>query len=64
MAKRGWYIAGGIGAALLFIWLLPNWLAALLIVALVAAPVVGYFMLDPSQRRRLRRIRERRQLDR
>lgn len=62
MSNRGWWIAGGVGAAVLLWWLLPNWIAGLLIVALVAAPVVGYLVLDPSQRRRLKRIRERRQL--
>lgn len=68
MSKRiWWYAAGGAAGFLLTLWILPGfleWIAWLALVALVAAPVVGYFMLDPSQRRRLKRIRERRQLDR
>ncbi|MGH3097588.1 MAG: hypothetical protein ACRDMV_16515 [Streptosporangiales bacterium] len=56
MPKTGWYALGGIGAAIIVLWLLPGWLAALIIAAIVVAPVVGYFMLDPSQRKRLRRI--------
>jgi len=46
------YLVGGAAAAI-FLWiLLPNWIALLLI---VGVPVAGYLMLDPSQRRRLRR---------
>lgn len=59
MSKKGWYIVGGIGAGVIAWWLLPNWIAALIIAAVIAAPVVGYFMLDPGQRKRLRRIRRR-----
>lgn len=61
MSRRGWYITGGVAAALLLWWSpLPGWIVLLLILAVLAAPVVGYAMLDPSQRRRLKRIRERR----
>lgn len=64
MAKRGWYIAGGVGAFLLLGWIF-NWAVPLLILAaVIGIPVAAYFMLDPSQRRRLKRIRERRQLGR
>jgi membrane protein implicated in regulation of membrane protease activity len=45
-------VVGGIAAIILFL-LLPG-LLKLVIVGLVAIPVVGYLMLDPSQRRRLR----------
>jgi hypothetical protein len=46
------YLVGGAAAAI-FLWIvLPNWIALLLIVGL---PVAGYLMLDPSQRRRLKR---------
>jgi hypothetical protein len=48
------YIVGGVAAALILWWLLPNLLATLLILGIIAIPVVGYLMLDPSQRRRLR----------
>lgn len=43
---------GGAAAAVLLWIVLPNWLALLLI---LGVPVAGYLMLDPSQRRRLRR---------
>ncbi|MQA02990.1 MAG: hypothetical protein GEV07_09790 [Streptosporangiales bacterium] len=58
MTKKalGWYAVGGIGATILAFAILPNIIAGLIFVAIVAAPVVGYFMLDPSQRRRLRRV--------
>lgn len=62
MSNRTKYVLGGIGVALFAWWILPNWLAALIVVAIVAAPVVGYFMLDETQRRRLSRLRDRRQL--
>jgi uncharacterized membrane protein YccC len=63
MSNRTKYVLGGIGVALVA-WLLPlpGWLTALIFVAIVAAPVVGYFMLDETQRRRLSRLRDRRQL--
>ncbi len=38
------------------------WLGLIVLVAGIAIPVGAYFMLDPSQRRRLRDIR-RRQID-
>ena len=59
MSKKGWYIVGGIGAVIVAFILLPNWIAGLILAALIAAPVAGYLMLDPSQRKRLRRVRRR-----
>jgi hypothetical protein len=47
-----------IGFILLFV--VPWWVGVLVIAAAVAIPVGGYLMLDPSQRRRLRRIQQRR----
>jgi hypothetical protein len=55
MSPRTKYVIAGVVAALVALWLLPGWAAALLIVAVVAVPVVGYLLLDPEQRRRLRR---------
>lgn len=60
MAKRTMYVIGGVGAGILALILLPNWLAGLIILAIVAVPTVGYLMLDPSQRRRLRRATRKR----
>jgi hypothetical protein len=55
---------GGIIIGLILLWVLPWEIGALIIAAAIALPVGAYFMLDPSQRRRLKRIQERRQLDR
>jgi hypothetical protein len=44
------YLVGGAAAAVLLWWVLPTWLALLVLVGL---PVAGYLMLDPSQRRKL-----------
>jgi hypothetical protein len=53
---------GGIIIGLILLWLLPWEIGAVIILAAIAVPVGAYFMLDPSQRRRLKRIQERRQL--
>jgi hypothetical protein len=55
---------GGIIIGLILLWVLPWEIGALIIAAAIALPVGAYFMLDPSQRRRLKRIQERRQLGR
>lgn len=64
MSNRMKYVLGGAAVALLAWLILPNWLALLILVAIVAAPVVGYLALDESQRRRLSRLRNRGQLRR
>ncbi|WP_326820344.1 hypothetical protein OHA77_13185 [Streptosporangium sp. NBC_01639] len=51
-------IGAGIAVVLAW-WILPGWLTLLVILGVVAAPVVGYLMLDPSQRARLKRARKR-----
>ncbi|MEU9101283.1 hypothetical protein [Streptomyces sp. NPDC048361] len=53
MSKRAMIAAGGIVAGLILIPLIGFWLALLV---LIGVPVVAYFTLDPSQRRRLRHI--------
>ena len=55
-------IAGVVIGLILFI--ISPWLAIAVIAAAVAIPAVLYMMLDPSQRRRLRDQRSRRQLGR
>jgi ABC-type bacteriocin/lantibiotic exporter with double-glycine peptidase domain len=55
-------IAGVVIGLILFI--ISPWLAIAVIAAAVAIPAVLYMMLDPSQRRRLRDARSRRQLGR
>ena len=66
MARR-WQIAGGVVALLIVLVLfnaIPGWVFVLLVAAAIAVPVAGYLMLDPSQRRRLKGIRQRRQIGR
>lgn len=53
MSNRAKYLVGGAAVALVLFWILPNWLALLLV---IGVPVVGYLALDSSQRRRLRRV--------
>lgn len=50
----------GAGGVLLAWWLLPAWLVLLV---LIGVPVVGYLMLDDSQRRRLTGRPRRRSVD-
>jgi hypothetical protein len=54
-------IAGIVVGLILFIFA-PVWLALGVVVLAVAIPAVLYAMLDPSQKRRLRRARGRKQL--
>jgi len=56
---------GIIGAVIgLILFIVSPWLAIAVIAASIAIPAVLYLMLDPSQRRRLRENRSRRQLGR
>ena len=49
----------------LIIWIFgPWWLGLALVVLALGIPAAGYLMLDPSQRRRLRNIQQRKQLGR
>jgi len=54
---------GGIIIGLILLLINPL-IAVIVIAAAIAVPVAAYFMLDPSQRRRLKRIQERKQLGR
>ena len=53
-------IAGVIIGLILLIW--APWVALGVIAAAIIIPAVGYAMLDPSQRRRLRQARGRKSL--
>ena len=64
MSGRMKLAIGGIIIGLILLWILPWEIGALVIAAAIALPVGAYFMLDPSQRRRLKRIQERKQLGR
>lgn len=57
-----WAIAGIVVGLILFI--VSPWAALAVIALAIAIPTAAYLMLDPSQRRRLREIRRRRQLGR
>jgi Flp pilus assembly protein TadB len=51
----------GAGAAVLLSLIIFGWgtITLLVVLGVIAAPVVGYFMLDQSQRERLKRVRRR-----
>ncbi len=53
---------GGIIIGLILLIALPFWAVALIIAVAIALPTAAYFKLDPSQRRRLREQRRRRQV--
>ncbi|GAA2617000.1 MULTISPECIES: hypothetical protein [Streptomyces] len=53
MTNRGKIAVGGVAVGLLLWWLTSFWIALLVI---VGVPAVAYLTLDPSQRRRLRRV--------
>ncbi|MDJ1132931.1 hypothetical protein [Streptomyces iconiensis] len=53
MTNRGKIAVGGVAVGLLLWWLTSFWIAVLVI---VGVPAVAYLTLDPSQRRRLRRV--------
>jgi hypothetical protein len=55
---------GGVAVGLILLIFLPWEISLLIIAAAIALPVAAYFMLDPSQRRRLGRIRSRKQIGR
>lgn len=60
MSNRAKIVIGGVALGL-FLWIwIPFWAVVLVI---VGVPAVGYFTLDSSQRRRLRRV-SRRQIGR
>ena len=50
---------GGIIIGLILLFINP-WIGLVVIAAAIAVPVGAYLMLDPSQRRRLRDIQQRR----
>jgi uncharacterized membrane protein len=50
---------GGIIIGLILLFINPL-IGLVVIAAAIAVPVAAYFMLDPSQRRRLRNIQQRR----
>lgn len=63
MSGRMKFAIAGIIVGLILFYFSP-WLALAVIAAAIAIPVGAYLMLDPSQRRRLKEVRRRNQLDR
>jgi uncharacterized membrane protein HdeD (DUF308 family) len=55
-----WGIAGVVVGLILLIWF--PYVGLALIAAAIAIPAIAYAMLSPSQRQRLRRVRQRRQI--
>jgi hypothetical protein len=55
MSNRMKFVIGGVVLGLVLLWILPAWIGVVIIAAAIGVPLAGYLMLDPSQRRRLRR---------
>ncbi|MFC5721529.1 hypothetical protein ACFP1Z_15265 [Streptomyces gamaensis] len=53
MSTRAKVAVGGVAVGVILLWLLPFWAAVLV---MVGVPVGAYLLLDPSQRKRLRRV--------
>ncbi len=64
MSGRTKFAIGGIVIGLILLAFVPWEISVLIIAAAIAVPVGAYLMLDPSQRRRVRQIQRRKQLDR
>ncbi|MFJ9037616.1 hypothetical protein ACIRF8_13620 [Streptomyces sp. NPDC102406] len=56
MSRNAKIAAGGVAAGLILLIWLPWWVALLIV---LGVPTAAYLMLDPSQRRRLRRVSRR-----
>ncbi len=54
----------GVAVVGLILMIFNFWLGLIVVAAGIAIPVGAYFMLDPSQRRRLREVRRRKQIGR
>ncbi|MGW1201033.1 hypothetical protein ACWD4B_35095 [Streptomyces sp. NPDC002536] len=52
MSNRAKVAVGGVAVGVILLWLLPFWMAVLV---MVGVPAAAYLLLDPSQRKRLRR---------
>ncbi|MCX4452282.1 hypothetical protein OOK58_09140 [Streptomyces sp. NBC_01728] len=53
MSKNAKIATGGVAVGLILLFWLPWWVSFLIV---VGVPAAAYLTLDPSQRRRLRRI--------
>ncbi|MER0241934.1 hypothetical protein ACMA1D_10495 [Streptomyces sp. 796.1] len=53
MSNRAKVAVGGVAVGVVLLWLLPTWLAFLV---MIGVPAGAYLLLDSSQRSRLRRV--------
>ncbi|HEY2443782.1 MAG TPA: hypothetical protein VGI31_11645 [Streptosporangiaceae bacterium] len=58
------FAVGGIILGIILLFIIPEWAAILIIAAAIGIPAAAWFMLDPSQRRRLKEARRRGQIGR
>jgi hypothetical protein len=54
MSTKTKVVIGGVVVGFLTLFIFPWWLSALIILGVLGAPLAGYLMLDPSQRKRVR----------
>ncbi|QFG25078.1 hypothetical protein [Actinomadura sp. WMMB 499] len=54
MSTQTKFVIGGVAVGFLTLFIFPWWITALIILGVIAAPLAGYLMLDPSQRKRVR----------
>ncbi|RAY13406.1 hypothetical protein DPM19_20275 [Actinomadura craniellae] len=54
MSSQAKVAVGGVVVAILALILIPTFILKLIVLGVIAIPVAGYLMLDPSQRRRVR----------
>jgi Flp pilus assembly protein TadB len=64
MSRHLMFGIGGVIIGLILLAWVPLWVVLLVIVVAVAIPVIAWRTLDPSQRRRIRTMRDRGQLGR
>jgi membrane protein implicated in regulation of membrane protease activity len=64
MSRHLMFGIGGVIIGLILLAVLPWWVPVLIIAAAIAIPVIAWRSLDPSQRRRIRGMRNRGQLGR
>lgn len=64
MSRHMWFGIGGVIIGLILFAVLPWYVPVLVIAAAIAIPLIAWRALDPSQRRRIRGMRDRGQLGR
>jgi len=64
MSRHLMFGIGGVIIGLVLLWALPWYVPVLIIAASIAIPVIAWRTLDPSQRRRIRRMHQRGQIGR